>query len=122
MQELFLRTISDPKHAAEATDYLLTMAKSSKLIRALLGEHLNNPDYRYRIAAMSLLEKCNLFIGQDLVGRLLQVITDDWHQEVRLYAGGMLCRMELQDRVLAGLPLRLQHACEAVRLEVLTWY
>ncbi len=118
-QELFNQIASDDKHAAEATELLITLSGMSKLTRALVGEHLASCDHRHRIAAIRLLARvcsdfflcgcgkscvvvlvfllfqwthwfsadcCQFsgFLGQDLVDKMMSIVSEDWHPEVPL--------------------------------------
>ncbi len=146
-QELMNRVIADGPHATEAMKHLTSLSSVSKLVRCIVAESLVNCDIRVRVAALKLLPKV-LFPFREkqtrdcaarrisgsgrrrqasltCCGGLASACNHALHcflrNKVRKEAETALEALGLQGRLIQGLPTRLTHSSESVRIEALQY-
>ncbi|XP_027028378.2 HEAT repeat-containing protein 4 [Tachysurus fulvidraco] len=117
LSQLFLSNA--PSDQEQAAALLASISSKTILVRSLLGEHLNCPEWRNRVLACKTISELKCPINKDLTNKLLYLMWNDWSGLVRQGAAQALGKLGLGSDIHNELCVKLHEGPTPWRVEAL---
>ncbi|KAJ8399497.1 hypothetical protein AAFF_G00412090 [Aldrovandia affinis] len=103
----------------QATALLVGVSRETTLVRSLLAEELNSPNWRNRVLACKTISQLKSPINKDLVNKLTQLMWNDWCSEARQVAAQTLGEVGRGRELHNELRAKLEEGPSSLRVKAL---